>query len=48
VTGPVNKGADMKEAIARAKERARLLGGSLDVKVARGQAGAVALLPVLG
>ena len=48
VTGPVSKGADVKEAIARAKERARLLGGSLDVKVARGQAGAVALLPVLG
>jgi signal transduction histidine kinase len=48
VTGPVSKGADVKEAIARAKERARLHGGSLDVKVARGQAGAVALLPVLG
>jgi signal transduction histidine kinase len=48
VTGPVNKGADMKEAVARAKERARLLGGSLDVKVVRGQAGAVALLPVFG
>jgi signal transduction histidine kinase len=48
VTGPVNKGADMKGAVARAKERARLLGGSLDVKVTHGQAGAVALLPVLG
>jgi signal transduction histidine kinase len=48
VTGPVSKGADVKEAIARARERARLLGGSLEVKVARGQAGAVALLPVLG
>jgi signal transduction histidine kinase len=48
VTGPVSKGADVKAAIARAKERARLLGGSLDVKVARGQAGAVALLPILG
>lgn len=48
VNGPVDKGADVKAAIARAKERARLLGGSLDVKVARGQAGAVAQLPVLG
>jgi signal transduction histidine kinase len=48
VTGPVSKGADVKQAIARAKERARLLGGSLEVKVARGQAGAVALLPVHG
>ena len=48
VTGPVDKRADVKQAIARAKERARLLGGSLDVKVARGQAGAVALLPMLG
>jgi hypothetical protein len=48
VTGPVSKGADVKQAIARARERARLLGGSLEVKVARGQAGAVALLPVHG
>ena len=48
VTGPVDKGADVKAAIARARERAKLLGGSLEVKVARGQAGAVALLPVLG
>jgi hypothetical protein len=38
----------VKQAIARARERARLLGGSLEVKVARGQAGAVALLPVHG
>lgn len=48
VNGPVGKGADVKAAIARAKERAKLLGGSVDVKVARGRAGAVALLPVLG
>jgi signal transduction histidine kinase len=48
VSGPVDKGADVKAAIARAKERARLLGGSVDVKVARGRAGAVAQLPVLG
>ncbi len=48
VSGPVSKGADVKRVIARAKERARLLGGTLDVKIARGQAGAVAYLPVLG
>jgi signal transduction histidine kinase len=48
VTGPVGKGADVKAAIARAKERAKLLGGSVDVKVVRGRAGAVAQLPVLG
>ena len=48
VNGLVDKGADVKAAIARARERAKLLGGSVDVKVARGQAGAVALLPVLG
>src|SRR5262249_3335624 len=48
VSGPVDRGADVKAAIARAKERAKLLGGSVDVKIARGQAGAVAQLPVLG
>ena len=48
VNGPVGKGADVKAAIARARERAKLLGGSIDVKVARGRAGAVAQLPVLG
>jgi signal transduction histidine kinase len=48
VTGTVDKGADVKAAVARAKERAKLLGGSVDVKVARGQAGAVAQLPLVG
>ena len=48
MAGPVSKGAEVKELIARARERARLLGGTLDVKIARGQAGAVALLPVPG
>ena len=48
VTGPVSKSAEVKEVVARAKERARLLGGTLDVKIARGQAGAVAQLPVPG
>ena len=48
VSGPVARTADIKAAVARAKERATFLGGSLDVKVSRGRANAVALLPVLG
>lgn len=48
VTGPVSKSAEVKEIIARAKERARLVGGTLEVKIARGRAGAVAQLPVPG
>ncbi len=48
VNGLVGRGADVKAAIARAKERAKLLGGSVDVKVTRGQARAVAQLPVVG
>jgi signal transduction histidine kinase len=48
VNGPVGRSADLRAAIARAKERAKLLGGSVNVKVTRGRAGAVALLPVLG
>jgi signal transduction histidine kinase len=47
VSGPVDRSADVKAAVARAKERATFLGGSLDVKVSRGRASAVALLPVL-
>jgi signal transduction histidine kinase len=46
VSGPVGIGADVKAAAARARERARLLGGSVDLKVTRGRAGAVAQLPV--
>jgi signal transduction histidine kinase len=46
VHGPVDRSADVKGAVGRAKERARLLGGSLDVKVSRGRATAVAHLPV--
>ena len=38
----------LKAAVARAKERAKLLGGSVDVKVTRGRAGAIAQLPVVG
>lgn len=48
VTGPVSKRAEVKEVIARARERVRLLGGTLEVKIAQGRAGAVARLPVLG
>jgi signal transduction histidine kinase len=48
VNGQVGRGMDLKAAIARAKERAKLLGGSVDVKVARGHARAVAQLPVVG
>ncbi len=48
VSGPVDRSADIKAAVARAKERATFLGGSLDVKVSRGRAHAVAQLPVLG
>jgi glucose-6-phosphate-specific signal transduction histidine kinase len=48
VNGPVNRSADLKAAVARARERAKFLGGSLDVKVSRGHANAVAQLPVLG
>jgi signal transduction histidine kinase len=48
VSGPVGKGPDVRAAVARARERAKLLGGSVEVKVARGRAGAVASLPVVG
>ncbi|MEP6628917.1 MAG: hypothetical protein ABJA89_00540 [Lapillicoccus sp.] len=48
VTGPVARSADVKSAVARARERAAFLGGTLEVKVSRGQARAVAQLPVLG
>jgi hypothetical protein len=48
VTGPVDRTRDLKAAVARARERATFLGGSLDVRVSRGRASAVAQLPVLG
>ncbi|MCW6003447.1 hypothetical protein K1W54_02450 [Micromonospora sp. CPCC 205371] len=48
VNGSVDKGADVKAAVARARERAKLLGGSVEVKIGRGRAGAVAQLPLLG
>jgi signal transduction histidine kinase len=48
VNGPVDRSADIKAAVARARERVKFLGGSLDVKVSRGHANAVAQLPVPG
>jgi hypothetical protein len=48
VNGPVDRSADIKAAVARARERATFLDGSLDVKVSRGRASAVASLPVPG
>jgi signal transduction histidine kinase len=48
VNGPVDRSADIKAAVARARERAKFLGGSLTVKVNRGHANAVAQLPLPG
>ncbi len=48
VNGPVDRSAHLKAAVARSRERAKFLGGSLDVKVSRGRASAVAQLPVPG
>ncbi len=48
VVGPVGRGSDLRAAVTRAKERAQLLGGSVDARVSRGRASAVAQLPVLG
>ncbi len=47
VRGPVDRSADVKAAVARARERAAFLGGSLEVTVSRGRAAALAQLPVL-
>ncbi|GAA1140854.1 hypothetical protein GCM10009630_44490 [Kribbella jejuensis] len=48
VNGRVGEAAALKAAVVRAKERAKLLGGSVDVKVSKGHAGAIAQLPVVG
>ncbi|MBL7258631.1 sensor histidine kinase [Paractinoplanes lichenicola] len=47
VNGAVGRGGEVRAAVTRARERARLLGGSVDVRVARGRARVVALLPVM-
>ncbi|GAB2622105.1 two-component sensor histidine kinase [Paractinoplanes abujensis] len=47
VNGAAGRGGKVRAAVTRARERARLLGGSVDVKVARGRVLVVAQLPVL-
>lgn len=46
VSGKVSHGADVRDAVARARERARLQQGTLNVKVTRGRARVVAQFPV--
>ncbi|WP_375475767.1 sensor histidine kinase [uncultured Jatrophihabitans sp.] len=48
VSGPVSRGSDIRDAVNRARERARLHAGTLEVRTARGQTRLVALLPVQG
>jgi signal transduction histidine kinase len=48
VQGSVARGADVRAAVARVRERAKLHAGSVDVKLARGSARVVAQLPVVG
>lgn len=45
VAGRVPRGADVRGAVSRARERARLHAGSLEAKVSRGRARVVATLP---
>jgi signal transduction histidine kinase len=47
VAGAVPRGADLRGAVGRARERALLHAGSLDLKVSRGRARVLAHLPVL-
>jgi signal transduction histidine kinase len=46
VAGAFTKGADLRGALARARERARLHAGSVEAKVGRGHARVLARLPV--
>jgi signal transduction histidine kinase len=48
VAGSVPKGSDLRGAVSRARERAVLHAGSLDLKVSRGRARVLAHLPVHG
>jgi signal transduction histidine kinase len=48
VAGSVPKGTDLRGAVGRARERALLHAGSLDLKLSRGRARVLAHLPVLG
>jgi hypothetical protein len=47
VAGSVPKGSDLRGAVGRARERALLHAGSLELKVSRGRARVLAHLPVL-
>ncbi|MGX7828195.1 sensor histidine kinase [Actinokineospora sp. 24-640] len=46
IDGSVGRAGSLKAAVARARERAKLLGGSVEVKVTRGHAHVMAQLPV--
>jgi hypothetical protein len=46
VEGPAKRRGDVRATVARAAERARLLGGSAGITVSRGRARAVAQLPI--
>jgi hypothetical protein len=46
VTGRIARGAELRAAVSRARERTRLHAGSLHVNVTRGHAQIVAHLPV--
>jgi len=48
VAGSVAKGSDLRDAVGRARQRALLHAGSLDLKMSRGRAQVRAHLPVLG
>jgi signal transduction histidine kinase len=48
VEGSVARGPEVRAAVARVRERAKLHAGSVDVKLARGSARVLAQLPVLG
>ncbi len=47
IAGSVPNGSDLRDAVGRARQRALLHAGSLDVKVSRGRARVLAHLPVL-
>jgi signal transduction histidine kinase len=47
VAGSIPKGSDLRSAVARARERAVLHAGSIDLKMSRGRARVLAHLPVL-
>ncbi|WP_375501390.1 sensor histidine kinase [uncultured Jatrophihabitans sp.] len=48
VRGPLPRGGDLRAAVGRARERARLHAGTLEMRTTRGQARVTALLPVHG